>query len=292
MSDTVTQEIQAVVLAIFKEFQRICDLHNLRYFAIGGTCIGAVRHRGFIPWDDDIDVAMPFEDYKRFTEIAKDELQLPYSVVDPYERRYYTHTIIRIQNENTASIDKKDQLYPDVYTGVFLDVMPIFGMPKGEKVQRKASHACDRWVITNAKIRLPYPKQLPLRSKVLWILLLPLKLTRPFDYFLKKIETTLGEFPFDNSDKVIFGWRKRPRKWMPGYTYQNVFFYDDFKDHLTVPFEDTTMRIPVGYDRYLTMDFGDYMKLPPKEKQISKHDFAVLDLNKSYKEYAKEGIKK
>ncbi|MBR1604027.1 MAG: LicD family protein [Synergistaceae bacterium] len=72
-SETV-RKIQLAELDIFKAFKAICDRHNLRYFAIGGTCIGAIRHKGFVPWDDDMDVAMPYEDYKKFFEIAKTEL--------------------------------------------------------------------------------------------------------------------------------------------------------------------------------------------------------------------------
>ena len=72
MSDI--RSVQLRELEILKVFQDICSRHNLRYFAIGGTCLGAVRHKGFIPWDDDVDVAMPYEDYAKFKAIARTEL--------------------------------------------------------------------------------------------------------------------------------------------------------------------------------------------------------------------------
>ncbi|MBQ3376643.1 MAG: LicD family protein, partial [Synergistaceae bacterium] len=91
--------MQLVELDIFKAFKAICEKHNLRYFAIGGTCIGAVRHHGFIPWDDDMDVAMPYEDYVKFFEVAPSELPEKYKFIHPT-----VDGISRIYDEKTTMI--------------------------------------------------------------------------------------------------------------------------------------------------------------------------------------------
>lgn len=85
---TLTRRIQLKELEILKVFQNICRRHGLRYFAIGGTCLGAVRHKGFIPWDDDIDVAMPYEDYLEFQRIAETDLPDNYGILSPLQKTY------------------------------------------------------------------------------------------------------------------------------------------------------------------------------------------------------------
>ena len=85
---TLTRRIQLKELEILKVFQDICRRHGLRYFAIGGTCLGAVRHKGFIPWDDDIDVAMPYEDYLEFQRIAETDLPESYGILNPHTTKH------------------------------------------------------------------------------------------------------------------------------------------------------------------------------------------------------------
>ena len=98
--------LQEIELDIFKRFKRLCQDYNLRYFAIGGTCIGAIRHNGFIPWDDDIDVAMPLEDYIKLKEIAMRELEYPYSLYTTEKNRHWYAGSMKMQNENTTFIEK------------------------------------------------------------------------------------------------------------------------------------------------------------------------------------------
>lgn len=289
MTDQI-KKIQQIELDLFKEFKRICDKYQLIYFAIGGTCIGAVRHKGFIPWDDDIDVAMPYSDYKKFQMIAEKELKEGLSLYLPENHEQWNEIFMKLQNDNTTFIQSLQVGNPDDYTGVFIDIMPIYGMPKGKFLQRHASVFCNALRFLNGRHRTPFNKQYRVISKIGWVLDAPVRKLKPFNYYVELIKRIFGKYPFNYSDKVLFGWRKKPNMIDKNYTYQNVFYYDDFKEMLEVPFEDTSIAVPCGYDRYLTMDFGDYMELPPEEKRVSNHDAVVIDLNKSYKEYIKEGI--
>ncbi|MBQ3625833.1 MAG: LicD family protein, partial [Synergistaceae bacterium] len=113
------------------------------------------------------------------------------------------------------------------------------------------------------------------------------KTNKPDDYLKLKRDNVFSKYLFDEnkSDKIIFPWRLPPNEKL--YTYKQIFYYEDFKSTIEVPFEDTTMRVPVGYDRYLTMDFGDYMTLPPEDKRRSLHieTAKIIDFERSYKYY-------
>ena len=277
-------EIQKAALKVLKEFQRICKIHNLSYFAIGGTCIGAVRHKGFIPWDDDIDVAMPYEDYAKFIEICKSDLHKPYSLLGPDTCKHYTSVYIKLQNENTTFVESFVERHLDRYAGIYIDIFPVYGLPKGSRAQNFVSWKCEIQNIINLRMRFPFDEYAFPMWKATWIMCLPLKIALPYDYFTKKQNHMLSLYPFDNSDKVIFCWRDRPKKKSTS-TYKMFFFTEDFIKTITVPFEDTEIEIPIGYDRYLTMDFGDYMTLPPKEKRIANHTRSIIDLEKPFTYY-------
>lgn len=291
MSELV-KELQQIELDLLKEFKRICDKYKLRYFAIGGTCIGAVRHKGFIPWDDDIDVAMPYQDYKKFQLAARSELGDDYSLFVPEEHQHWCGNFMKIQNDRTAFIESRQDGYVNDYTGIYMDIMPIYGMPKGKFAQYFASVICDLLVFLNERQRGTLCEQTSKKRKITWLFNTPIRKLKSYNYYIEIIEKIFGKYSLDCSDKILFGWRYKPSIFRKKYTYQSVFYFEDFKEMLEFPFEDTSIAIPCGYDRYLTMDFGNYMELPPEDKRVTQHKTKVIDLNKSYKDYIKEGIPK
>lgn len=275
------KEIQRAILDVYKVYRELCKKHNLRYYAIGGTCIGAVRHNGFIPWDDDMDVVMPYEDYKRFIQIAEKELQKPYEIIGPMNCKHYTENYIKIHNTNTTFIEEHTKEYPDRYSGIYIDIFPMYGLPENEKKRYKLQLMRENLQRCNLLKRFPYKFGINYKWKVAWCLFTPVRHVVPYYYFSVKEENVFKGYSFNESDKILFPWRRRPGK---GYTYKNIFYYEDFKESIKVPFEDTVMKIPVGYDRYLKMDFGDYMKLPPAEEQIPRHPKARIDLKKPFRD--------
>lgn len=278
-------DLQKIELGILEEFKRICENHNLRYFAIGGTCIGAVRHQGFIPWDDDIDVAMPFGDYKAFIKFAKKEIQKPYSLYLHKDHPHWYRNFIKLQNDNTTFAEPDCEIYPDRYTGVYIDVMPLYGMPKGKIAQWFMTNLNDFYHYMNRRHRIPYTNGLRVLNHVEKIISFFYgKRRKDINLYNYRLNKKFSKYSFDNSDKILFGWRDRiDIRYLP-FNYKTVFNYKDFKSYKEVPFEDTVIRIPVGYDEYLQTEFGDYMQLPPMEKRIH-HETAIVDLHKSYKEY-------
>ncbi len=273
--ETLTREIQMTILDIFKEFKRICEENNLRYYAIGGTCIGAIRHRGFIPWDDDLDVAMPFEDYQKFRSL-QDKINAPYELFDYAEKKHAFMFFLKLHNGNTTFVEKVCMPYKDRYIGAFIDIMPLYGFPTDEKEQKKYFKKYFWYYKLNRVQRFPLNKKGTIKSKIRWCVNAPMKKLRRFDCYSAKIERILSANAFENTEKIFFGWRMNSKRM--------VFDYKDFETYTEMPFEDTTIRVPVGYDNYLKCDFGDYMKIPPKEKQISSHSSGTIDLNKSYRD--------
>ena len=110
-------ETQKVILSIFKEISGICARHNIPYFAIGGTCIGAVRHQGFIPWDDDLDIAVPIEHFDFLLDCLRKEIPSDLYVIDSHDHMHYHYVWAKVCDKNTTFIEKSEYRYKDAYKG-------------------------------------------------------------------------------------------------------------------------------------------------------------------------------
>lgn len=283
-SKDYTSQIQSRALRILRIFQNICDKHGLLYYAIGGTCIGAVRHHGFIPWDDDIDVAMPYPDYRKLIDVCKAELPKPYSIIGPKNCKHYTMIYMKIQDESTCFVEKTVKDYKDRYCGIYIDVFPLFGLPEDEQKREKIRDRNEQLKRLNIRLRFPFSNEDSIQGRLFWLLHAPSKMVHNYSYYTDLQEAELSRYPFDCSDKIFFPWRIKPEK-NKRAPYKDVFFYEDFESGVDLQFEDGVIKVPVGYHRYLTMDFGDYMQLPPKDKQVCTHPSAIIDLERSYKDY-------
>jgi len=265
--------IHDVLLRMLQWLHCRCEENGLRYYVIGGTMLGAIRHNGFIPWDDDIDIAMPRKDYVAFLEKYSNGLQHPYAVEYPNnDNKDYPYLYSKIYDTRTLLIENKRHL---VKRGVFIDVFPLDGI--GEtyesaianyaRIYRKI-HLHDMSVCAFSTNRKWY-KNL---SIILGRLMSPLFFTER--YLNNKITNLCCQKDFDESQYVgnlVGNWGYReimPREFfgMPTkYQFENITVYGVEKPH-----------------EYLIALYNDYMKLPPETKRISHHDYFELNLNKSY----------
>ena len=289
-SDELTRNIQEAALEVFKEFHTICVKNKLTYFAIGGTCIGAIRHKGYIPWDDDIDVAMPYDDYLKFLEIARLNLRDDYSVITPHNCRHYVSIFSKLQNKNTTFIEEIGRDYKDRYSGIYIDIFPLFGLPKSNLKKKIIQRKRQVYNSLNLRMRFSFRDETNLKGKILWVLMYPFRWILPFDYFIKIQIRMLEKYKFDESDKIYFCWRRLENLKKPRKSYNAIFDYKDFSEMEFVQFEDTEIAIPKGYHGYLSKDFGDYMKLPPVEKRVSRHPKSLIDLKTPYSYYLENGV--
>ena len=236
-------ELQKRILEVFKKFQEICGQNNLQYYAIGGTCLGAIRHGGFIPWDDDLDVAMPLDDYNKFRGICKNNPSLQYGLFDWEDKRHSEITFLKFYDKRTTFIESAIAEMPDRYIGVFMDIMPIVGLPDDNNVKEKFLRKCLWYGRFDRACRFEVKYKESLKSKIFSIVSRPLMIGKSFNYYSLRYEEYIAQNKFGATNRVLFPWRiplEAP--------YKNIFPYEIFKENIEVPFENTTIYVPKGYD--------------------------------------------
>lgn len=262
-----------VLLDILIYVDEICRRHQLRYYLVGGTLIGAVRHGGFIPWDDDIDISMPRDDYERFINLCKVELPTHLIVKNYLTDSLSMYNFLKVENINTISIEK-DVLHLGCRGGVGIDVFPLDGISKNYflrilhfeavHVLRFLRHA--HYVDISSKIN-PF-------KKIVYSLL-----QRAFSFrFILSTMDRLCKLKRYNESKLVCNFYGA---WGRREIVPKVIFGAP----VNVEFEQHSFLAPSQKELYLKRLYNDYMTLPPVEKRVGHHNYAVLDLNKSYLEY-------
>ena len=268
------RRLQLMQLKILKEFVRVCRKHDFRFYIMNGTCLGAIRHKGFIPWDDDIDVGMYAEDYDRFIRCSEDfgpDFFLQTIDTDPE----FKTMIARIRLNGTTIIEK-DYINADIHHGVFIDVYPLFGYPS-DKV--KAQMRSWESLLYRMLLLEEAPRNHGKAAKIVGTLAckaIPRGMQRSL---VRSIHRKLRGEPSDTRyvaflygmDVHLFHTIKYERAW--------------FGEPVMVPFEDMVLPAPTDWDSYLRLRYNDYRQLPPKEKQNSYHSFEFVDLDHSYTMY-------
>ena len=280
---------QQVELNVLKEVIKICNRHNLTYFAIGGTCIGAVRHNGFIPWDDDIDIAMPRKDYELFRTKYYRELPKKYKLLDYDNSKSHSFVFSKVHDSTTTMIDKYAIGSPDRFTGAFVDIMPVDGLPKKYGKAKKQAQRIQYLIQLNI-LRRQKKDSISGSYVILKRLIKPIiNVFTKYNTFSNLIYKTMSKYKYGCSDYVLFTWR--PNKTRP--LHRRIFKYSYFKDLIEWPFEDIFIKIPAKYDEYLKQDFGDYMTIPDVDNRNSGHDSFIYDMDKPcsyYSKIAKKGF--
>lgn len=256
------KEAQAIMLSILKEVDRICEKHGIKYFLEGGTLLGAIRHEGFIPWDDDLDISMLREDYERFIQVASKELSdeffLQTMETDPYYNIYH----IPLKVRHNGSIFIEDQEDKEKYhNGIYIDIFPIDRVPES---------------------RLKYIFQSKL-SKLL--LTMKMSISTKDAYSLKFLGRTsmqlIGKLI---SGKVITRILTSTLKWNresnskrftygPELIWGNIYNEEDLFPLRKAKFEDSEFWIPNNAHAILTNYYGNYMELPPEDKRTAHAKF-------------------
>ena len=278
-------DLQKKQLDILKEFIRVCDKHNLTYFLVGGSCLGAARHKGFIPWDDDIDVGMPREDFDKYVELQKEYEGTKYFIQTWKSDPRYTYNYAKLRDSETTYIENFFYKH-QINHGVWIDIFPIDGFAyKFDKPRAKYAYLVSRiW----RQSFISYLPQLRRKfSKGTWFTDLFINLvailTWPFDichWRRKHTEKLLTKVPFKDAEVVgnMCGINKK-KEAMPKAIYTET---------TKLPFEDIEVCVPKDYDQYLTLLYGDWRKWPSKEKQVGHHHDKGLSLTQGYKSYMKE----
>lgn len=283
MTDTISQQVfKRKLIETYKLTKKFLDKHNLRWYGAYGTMLGAVRHKGVIPWDDDIDIYMLREDYNKLITITKSELEeygLKY--VSCYTDKNYFRPFAKITNINTTIWERAR--FPFVF-GIYIDIFPLDAVndiSSTIKLQHKL------WL--NYQNSITYPNLTDLKKLTLSPLVWGVKriILGNNKYIQKKLQQFIHNDSVidqgENSSYYIYSASSQlvllPKQW--------------FDKIIEVPFEDTTIKIPAEYDKYLTLIYGDYMTPPPTNKRISNHHHMYINLQEGLSiEEVKQRIKR
>ena len=267
------QEKSLEILVYFKEF---CQKHGLLFYFCGGCCIGAIRHKGFIPWDDDIDVFMPRKDYERLAQLWPKEADPQYAYCRSDKGHYLRSLLSAISDENTTFIKERQQDL-DISHGIRLEILPLDGCPESRFARKRQI----LWALIYSMFNNnEAPTSKGKGAYLLGRFLLALAPTQGRRFRVWRLaEKRMSRYPITPETKHITELCAR-------YQYMvNDYPAEAFASAKWVEFEGLSMPVPIGYDTYLRMAFGDYMQLPPEEERIPKHEAVLVDTEHSYRQY-------
>ena len=267
------QRLKSCELSILKAFISVCDMLKLRYFLVEGTLLGAVRHGGFIPWDDDIDVALLREDYERFLREGQALLPDYYFLQTFRTDPGYAQNFAKIRDSRTTFVESSAR-HQKINHGVYIDIFPLDFYPEG-KVKQKLVSLCNK--LLSVRVMQAYdmpvtavPLWKKIRSKVLRVIM-----NLAFPQLEGALEAREKLYCLCASGEMV-------TNYCSAWGVREVVPFPWYGWGASVLFEGLSVNAPQEYDKLLTAIYSDYMQPPPPEKQIPHHYAEFVDLDKPY----------
>lgn len=262
------KDLKAKLLEVFRFSIDFLNRHNLKWFVGQGTCIGAVRHNGLIPWDDDIDLLMPREDYNKLLSLQPEFDGTNYELMSWYQG-HFPSPFTKIVDRNTTLWELKFQPF---ITGVFIDIFPMDLTDETPQRIEKKLGEYDKYLnlywssISDFSLKDSVELLKQKRLRYFGHSVLSLITHTRKNYYLNKLQSLDKEHNnIDGAYYVLYSS-------CFAYKYEKEIFKREwFDDHVLMPFEGFEVRVPIGYNAYLTHVYGDYMQLPPEEKRVTRH---------------------
>lgn len=256
MKKVTLSEMRQLQLRILDCIHEYCMANNIRYSLGGGSLLGAIRHKGFIPWDDDVDVMMPRSDYERFISGFCGKYE--HCIVHHWRYdKAYNNLFAKVYDDRTILQER------NIRTGVYVDVFPLDGLPPIERHKKYHIEYMIKtwfgWIWTT-----PF-KNRTWKLKLFTLIFFPLGFLRNITHYQEYAEDFMMKYDFDSSECAgcVVG-TYGMKEYMSGNT---------FRKYIDVDFEGRKLKAIAAYDDYLAKHYGDYMKWPPKEEQISRHTY-------------------
>lgn len=268
-SESGLQRHQQVLLELLAEFDRICKKHHIKYALFAGTALGAVRHRGFIPWDDDLDVVMLRTEYERFLRVAPQELDGRKYFLQAEHSDHWPMFFSKLRKNGTACMEKFIPKDPQIHQGIYMDIFPCDNL-SGHTLVRKLQFAASKVVISKGLDRRGYLTDS--RAKKLLMMfcrLIPMGAVRPLVLLRGRSDSEMVHTFFGAAsrfEKNVF-----PRKW--------------FETTVELQFGKEKYPVCADFDAMLSKIYGNYMELPPEEDRRCKVHAVIVDPDNSYEQY-------
>lgn len=251
------KHLQRVILSIAKDIDSICKANSINYYLLGGSAIGAVRHHGFIPWDDDLDIVMDANNYERFISVCREHLDkekyyLQEGYTDwpmPFSKLKLRGTVLK---EPSGFVNESGE------QGIYVDIFKLENAPSS-KTGQIWQYFCAKLLLCNCLLRRGWNKT-SLLKRLMMVASSPLNINVVRNYFKNQVE----KYNEKNTDyRMFFAGR---------YRFATSFYHKDiFGKPQWVTFEDTELPVPERCSNWLTQIFGDYMTPPPVEQQVGLH---------------------
>ena len=274
--DNSVREVQDRILEIMKFIDEVCRANGITYFIMGGTALGAVRHGGFIPWDDDLDIFMTPVEYEKFKNVLEAQKQDRF-VIQEWKTTpgYVEYAKVRMNGTTFIEAAFKDR--KDLHQGIYVDIMILHKCPGDERIQKSLYKKC-KYVTLYALSKRNWKPKNTFQKLILFALK-----CLPNQWLVRKSYEAIYQYDYSTLDDYSYFYWITPAKFKQG-----LFEPCMFENPIEIPFEDTKLLCSKEIKKYLEYRYGDYMKLPSEEQQRTAVHAMIFDVNKDYTEYIKQ----
>ena len=276
MTNKEKELLQKKQLEILDEIKMLCDKHKIKYWLDGGTCLGAIRHKGFIPWDDDVDLGMPRKDFDRFIDVCKKELNNKFFLQTSETETNFPLEFAKIRMNYTL-LKEKDNINQSYHQGIFIDIFPY---------DYTSNHLLIRYYLQYKTVfyRLMILHKVGIKvrpkniiEKIGFVIINIISSLYSIKSLRKKLKKYYYKYPDTSKYMAVF---------VTTVITKAIYKKDLFDKTINIPFENKEYPVLANYDEFLTKLYGDYMTPPPVEKRKIGH--GILEVK--FKTKSKKGI--
>lgn len=268
MDRELLRKVQLVQLEIAREVKRICDENHIKYFLCFGTVLGAVRHQGFIPWDDDLDIGMVRSEYERFLKIAPEKLKPEYYLHTWHIDPEYALPFAKVRKRGTLYLEGKSTRLKE--NGFYIDIFPFDYLP----ASREDKAFLDKKLLDLFRTKLMKSHYTPWmeNGKIIW------KKRIGYLYYQMKAALTTHEKLIEEYEALVASFPESEELyWQDPAMHQRPLKRSWCEDLTEIPFEGEMFKVSRQYDEMLTVIYGNYMQLPPEDQRENRHQIEVVD---------------